>query len=213
MGASESQPSVDFDSNTNCYAHAFGVQVDTQLDPQNDRLHSRDGTQRPQPGFLSSIESEGPANGSELYDPSILTHKLLLDWKSAGRRVREVPLGTPCSSEHQEYPVILAVDNQGEAKDYHFLKGHLDSSTGQVFWTHKRGSHPVENFDASGRVMQGWDVTQLDLNYDRAGTEEVGQYHYFPQRQFCVQAMPLPLVLSPFQFRHSYSGGGEAQNQ
>ena len=114
----------------NCYAYAF-----TDIDANRKS--------KPQPGFKTNI---APLQ-KDKYTCSALIERVLKDHPNA------TYLGTDPEIAHRDcgcsrHMVYLAIDNEGENKDYHFYRRNADR-----LWTHKPGSLEVLHVDSAGKII------------------------------------------------------------
>lgn len=131
----------------NCYAYAF-----TDLD-SNRRS-------KPQPGFKSNI----PPLTREQYACGPFIERVLKDHPQATYLGNDPELAyRDCGCSN--HMVFLALDNEGENRDYHFYRRNSD-----FFWTHKPGSLEVLHVDAAGNKITNpayADRTYRNFNYNK----------------------------------------------
>lgn len=123
----ESRENVSYN---NCYAYAF-----TDMDSSRKT--------KPQPGFKHNLQ---PLTRNE-FSCQNLIDRVLLDHPDAIFIGNSPDINySPCGFDH--HMIFLAIDNEGENRDYHFYRRNS-----RGFWTHKPGSTEVYHTDAEGNII------------------------------------------------------------
>lgn len=114
----------------NCYAYAF-----------NDIDSSR--TTKPQPGFKKNL----PPLVRNQFNCKSLIDRVSIDYPNA-IYIGNDPELNHMQCEEGHYLVFLAVDNEGEERDYHFYKRNNEG-----FWSHKPGNNEVFHTDGNNEII------------------------------------------------------------
>lgn len=149
----------------NCLAYAL---------MDRDSIHNRHG--KPQPGDINGCPGECSDLTDDVYmnRPEEIVRRLRRDFNSSPRELifPEEEDMDPRIPPPGYYKASLHIAKQNKMFDYHFVR---QDSNG--FWSHKPGSTPVENVDASGRLITNPETA--DFFYDPHNKGKGYNYEFY----------------------------------